>query len=263
MLGASLGYFAPGAPAGVPTGGADGQVLTSDGAGGTAWEDAAGGGAVNTGSRYFNGTSDYLAITAGASPNLSLTGDFTIEAWVFVGNAVGDRVISSRWDAVDATKNHMFRYDGTSLLELLLWDSAGPFQVLYNSAAIRLETDSWNHVAVTFDATADTATFYVNGIAAGADTSAITTIQAGTAEFRLGAEGDGSDFWAGYMNVVRVWSDVRTASEINAGLYTVYGAATAGLVAEWSLNTDGADPISGYDLTATGTTAAALVPWRV
>lgn len=220
-------------------------------------------GASNTGSFFFNGSSSYLEISNAASPNLSLTSDFTLEAWIYIGTAVGDRAIMTRWGATDASKNYLFRYDGTSTLEMFLWDSAGPFQITYNSTGVRLETNSWNHVAVTFNATTDTAAFYVNGISAGTDTSAITTIQAGTAAFRIGSMENAMEFFTGFINTARVWSDVRTQQEINEGMYTIYGEATPGLISEWSLNGDSTDAISGYDLTPTDTYAGAFVPWRI
>ncbi|MCA9560400.1 MAG: LamG domain-containing protein [Myxococcales bacterium] len=248
----------------VSAAGSDGQVLTAQGAGIYGWEDAPeAGGAVNLGSHAFNGSSAYMGISAASAPNLSLTGSFTIEAWVYIGNAVGDSTISSRWGASDTSKNHWFRHDGSGRLELVLWDSAGPFLVLWQSDLLRLETDTWQHVAVSFDVSTDTAIFYLNGVAVTTDTAAIDTIQAGDADFRLGARADNASYFAGNLNTVRIWDDVRSAAEINANMYAILGIATPNLIAEWTLHTDGTDSISGYNLATSGAVPVSFVPWRI
>jgi hypothetical protein len=246
-----------------PTDAEEGDVLSLSG-GNFGWAAPSGASIANTGSYHFDGSDDSMSIANAASPNLSLTGDFTIEAWVYIPSVSGDRTICSRWqEASAASKNHTFRTDGNQRLELLLWDSVGGFQVVYTSDILDLEGQGWVHVAVTFDVATDTAVFYLNGVAVTSDTSAIDTIQAGTADFVVGAEEGGADYFEGLINLLRVWGDVRTQSEISGNMYSIIGAAGDDLIAEWSMNGDATDSISGYDLVVSGATSTSFVPWRV
>lgn len=219
---------------------------------------------VNTGSRWFDGASS-ASITNAASPNLYLgAGDFTIEAWIHLGSVSGNNVICSRWEEADnASKNFQFSYDGTSDLRLQFYDTAVGPQVM-NSEAYRLEDSSWHHVAVTWDASAEAAAFYINGRTAGTATITLTgTIQDGTADFVVGAEDGAGDFFTGHINLLRVWGDIRTQTEINATMHSVIGTAGDDLISEWAFNADLADPISSYDLTNNGSVQTGVVPWRV
>lgn len=247
----------------VTAGGSDGQLLTSIGAGAYAWEDPAGSGAQNTGSYYFDGSSS-ASIANASSPNLYLGDtDFTIECWIHIGSVSGDDVICSRWEEADnASKNFVFRYDGTSLLELAFYDTSVGLQLLQSDAQ-DLEETGWNHVAVTWDASTESATFYVNGRPAGTDSITLTgTIQDGTADFVVGAEDGGADYWNGHLNCLRVWGDIRTQAEINATMYSITGAGDD-LISEWPLNGDLFDLVSNYNLTNSGATPTGFVPWRI
>lgn len=215
---------------------------------------------VLTRSAYIDGAS-YGEIANAEAPLLVLTGSFTVEAWVHLGSVSGERVIASVWnESVNASKCWRFSYNGSTTLQLYLWNGAA--QVIYSSDTLRLEDNGFQHVAVVFDYVNDTATFYLNGALVGEDTSAIVSIQAGTAAFRVGAEDGGADYFLGHISCLRVWDDERTQAEINEAMYSLIGEAGDDLIAEYALNGTGEDPISGYDLTSTGIQWTGLVPWR-
>ena len=173
----------------------------------------------------------------------------------------GERVIASVWnESVALSKNWRLAYNGSTAFTLHLWNGAA--QIIYTSSTVRVEDNFWSHIAVAFDFATDTATFYLNGAVMGVDTAAIASIQAGTADFRIGAEDNNADFFLGHISCVRVWGDIRTQAEINEYMYSVIGAAGNNLIAEWDLNGDFDEPISGYDLTDTSVQWTGLVPFR-
>ena len=97
--------------------------------------------------------------------------------------------------------------------------------------------DVWEHLAVTWDASASEANFYWDGSLIGTATGAITSIYNSTALFGIGASFDAAgaaeDFYDGKADENRVWNDIRTASEISGNMLVEIGATAAGLAAAW------------------------------
>lgn len=114
-----------------------------------------------------------------------------------------------------------------------------------------------NHVAVSWDASASTATFFVDGLPIGTSTGAFTAIQNSTAAFAIGADfgaaGAARNFFDGKVDEARLWSSERTTAQIYNNKETYISTGSVGLVSWWKLNNAYADSAaSANDLTASG-----------
>jgi hypothetical protein len=151
--------------------------------------------AVNGGSGYFDGTGDWL--TAPDNAAFDLTGDFTIECWVYASSVSVTDSLVARWK--------------TSNQEFLLWLASGtpafyfaPFSVstalLTSSKAIA--ASSWNHICVT--RSSNSFTMYLNGESVATATNSGTFTNT-TAPVEIGFLTDFAGYdYTGYIAGVRL-----------------------------------------------------------
>lgn len=120
-----------------------------------------------------------------------------------------------------------------------------------------ISTTEWARWAITWDAADKTATFYKNGVALGTDTGALTAIHDNASAFVVGAnengDGDMDNFFDGLMDDVRVWNDVRTATELTRHNDFILNGYEPNLMAYYKLDNDYTDSEDNgnNDLTAT------------
>jgi hypothetical protein len=140
------------------------------------------------GSGYFDGSGDYLVTPSNSAFNFG-TGDFQIEAWVYVFNVTDRRFIygtggsgiqNQFWIHTDRKVGY---YDGTDR---------------FSTTAIEL--NSWNQVALA--RSGSTCTFYVNGVSSGTFTSSVSL--GATSQAYIGSRSDGSYQFTGYMSDLRI-----------------------------------------------------------
>lgn len=96
-------------------------------------------------------------------------------------------------------------------------------------------TGQWNRFSVAWDASASTAYFYQNGVLLGTKVGALTAIHDNASIFGLAtfvsSGAANTAFYDGLMDDVRVWNDLRTASEISNYNREVLTGSESGLVA--------------------------------
>lgn len=151
-----------------------------------------------TGSLAFDGTGDYLI--ARNSPDFNLgTGDFTIEAWVYLTNTTGQKAIVSKGiDTGTKYGAYDFLFDGTTL-RAYLYDSSGTSTTY--SATSGVSATTWTHVAAV--RYSGTFKIYVNGVSivSGASTQNLT---GDTDVLWVGAEQSSSANFNGYIDDLRI-----------------------------------------------------------
>ncbi|MEM1093926.1 MAG: LamG-like jellyroll fold domain-containing protein [Bacteroidota bacterium] len=175
----------------------------------------------------------------------SLTGDFTLEAWVEPessqpggGGAIFALNTSSGGNTMllmyDDDKDYFRYFDGGT-------DSA---------TASSYPAGQRYHVALSVASGA--MTLYING--AVAHTSTLTATIDATTQFSLGQEFDGAtptNEFEGLMDEVRVWDDARTADEIRALMFTTLNGSEDGLLSYFQFNessgTTLSDAVGGLD----------------
>ena len=131
----------------------------------------------------------------------------------------------------------------------------------YTDRAIPL--NKWVHVAATRNIGTANA-FYIDGVSTDFSSASTGTSVTQAGALEVGAYNSGTNLFDGKLADVRVWSDVRTATEIQDNMYA-YPSDTTGLIAHFKLNGDFTDASSnGNDLTAQNSAVATNAdnPWN-
>lgn len=185
----------------------------------------------------FDGSDDDVSVTDPSA--LQITGDLTIEAWVYA-----DAIRSDEW------QNVIVRCDGDDSEEevdnyvyaLLLQDNAtiktlweyGSGSNEYNtstSSSSSVTTGSWFHVAMARDVSDNELKIYINGSQLGSTISYTNDPSGGSSgNFHIGGNEFGNNF-DGMIDEVRIWNDVRTQTEIQDNMFTTLDGDESGLVA--------------------------------
>lgn len=183
-----------------------------------------------------------LSITDGDQTGLDLSGDFTLEARVefetITHPNTDNPVILGRWAVNQYAWYFQYTkdYGSGNVLRLGISDDGVGANTEYLEKAWSPNNDRWYHIAVTFDASASTAEFFIDTSSIGTDTGTITSIFDGSAVMYIGiylGTGNGLD---GKMDDIRVWSDIRTDQEIIDNYNCQLAGDEDNLVAYWQLN---------------------------
>jgi len=202
---------------------------------------------------FEDSSSQYAYKTDTAS--LSITGDITIEAWIKLESVTGNHWIVSKYDSSGDGHgvSYGFKY-ASGTLTFVISDDATSIENYTNS--ITLDLNKWLHVAVTWEASISTANFYLNGVNIGSDTGSMTAIDDNTSVFCVGGlyqSGPAIQFFDGAIDEVRVWSEVRTAEEIERYRTIQLLGSESNLQGYWRFDNDYTDETSNSnDLTASG-----------
>ena len=125
-----------------------------------------------------------------------------------------------------------------------------------------LQTNRWQHVAMTYDADTREVKVYVNGSLQSQGklrTGKVSIVGNGTdRDFLIGKSYDDARWFEGNMSEVRVWNVVRTQEEITANFYSV-DPKSKGLVGYWKMD-DSTSPNIVKDATGNGNDATANKP---
>lgn len=125
-----------------------------------------------------------------------------------------------------------------------------------------LQTNRWQHVAMTYDADTHEVKVYVNGSLQSQGMlrhGRISIVGNGTdRDFLIGKSYDDARWFEGNMSEVRVWNVVRTQEEIAGNFYSV-DPKSKGLVGYWKMD-DSTSPNIVKDATGNGNDATANNP---
>lgn len=144
-------------------------------------------------SNYFlSSSSQYLSIANNTA--LQLSGDFTIELWVYLTATTGqNQVLLSKWST---SQGYLIYYDNVTQ------------KITFQNTAVSLASsgtfslNAWKHVAVT--RSGNNYTLYVDGSVAGTSTNSTTITDAGVA-VNIGRNIDGpGNYTTGYISNLRI-----------------------------------------------------------
>lgn len=180
------------------------------------------------------------------------------------GNGSLGRVAIGYYTSVSGTSTPAFNssYDpslsgASSYFAQLSISSTGANSEVYQQQ-IDVTTGTWTHLAVTWDASASTAIFYQNSTAIGTKIGALTAIDDNASTPSVGCDfnssGTARNFYDGLMDELRIWNDVRTASEISTNANQTLFGTEANLVAYYQFESGVTDSQTDglNDLTASG-----------
>ena len=137
------------------------------------------------------------------------------------------------------------------------FDASNNFFVSFAGTTLSTPTNdnNWHEWAVTFDATNGQLMIYQDGALAASTTANPIAISGSTPAFLIGKAG--SYYFDGDITQVRVWTVVRTETDINSDMASSTPTSTIGLLAAWNFSegtgTTAADSSgNGHDATING-----------
>lgn len=156
--------------------------------------------------RSFGGSSKVQT----ATPLITGTGDFSLEAWVYPTVSGGVDYIAGNYGYGNTTGIEFYKNTANNTLYAYVGNQ-------YIAGTIALNLNAWNHVVLT--RTSGAGVLYVNGVAGG--TGTISSSIGSGLNFTIGNGPDyTSEVFDGNIDEVRVYSRALSASEIS----THYGA---------------------------------------
>lgn len=184
----------------------------------------------------FDGTNDYFradGVSAAVAGN-----SWTIEFWFRSTRNVTYTEAIFSFNPSDGTNRIEMGIGPSSGNKLYLYSSGSSPSTIYGTTTIA--TNTWNHVAVTFNYSDNTMSLYLNGSST-AEVSRVYPVGnrvQSTDLFSLGQEWDNataSGFFAGQLDEVRVWSGIRSNSDITANQYRQVATNASGLLAYYKM----------------------------
>lgn len=175
-----------------------------------------------------------------SSPALNPTGAFTFEAWVAITNdsvAEDCRSIAGK-DYTQAWWVGLCTVGGKPVLRSYLKGGAS------SRNGGEITRGEWTHVGVVFDGSHRY--HYINGelAASFAESGPLTT---STSPLRIFSDVSWAHTPDGSIDEVRLWNVARTQSELRASINQHISTPQAGLVAQWSLDSNAEDLGGAYD----------------
>ena len=162
-----------------------------------------------SGSVYFDGSNDYMTVPDNDDWNYG-SGDFCIECWVKPTNLSGSRRIISHDENDDnPDSSWIFRTDGDKL-NFYFQCNGSSSRIYLNNGVRPLSTNQWYHVAVTRQGS--TFRTFINGLIDQTGTFSGTMLNI-TDAVQIGRRANGSEFWSGYMQDLRVYKGVAKYTE--------------------------------------------------
>lgn len=160
-----------------------------------------------------NGSSHYFTATDAAFPAAGITGanDFTIQAFVNLSSDSLETILAKYETTGD--KRMFFFWIASAGMHLIVSEDGltGAPQGTSNSVIV---LNSWQHVAVVYDASAGTADFYRNGAFVNQASGLDNSIADKDPDLEVGSLLFQSAFYSGGLLNVALFDDMRTAGEI-------------------------------------------------
>jgi len=200
--------------------------------------------------RSFNGTSDYIAVPASSS--LNLTGSLTLETW-FQYNGKG-----SDWTRLVA-KEVSPCADPWILWGLMMDNGVEGSQRFYFQAATQTpgqggstistttaQVGTWYHLAGVYDKTAQKVNIYINGLLEGTPGSFNLDIPINTSNMNIGRSAlCGGGYAKGVFDDVRIYNYARSVSQIAEDMNKTAPSGT-GPLAWWKMNEASGQSVANY-----------------
>lgn len=186
-------------------------------------------------------------------------GNITLEAWVKVESIDISPKLSTIISVSGGATSPYIQYD------IVYQNNSGTPTLKFNRGKMCVANDfvdvvqtltvgTWYHLALTYDGT--TLRGYLDGTEIGSNSKSGNGDSCGPDSTSIGAAANGAvnTFFDGLVDDVRIWTTVRTQTEIDDNKFVEIDSAT-GLVASWHMNNDLLDS-SGNSRTLTNNNSA-------
>src|SRR5438270_3626579 len=163
-----------------------------------------------------DGTDDYVEIAD--NPTVSLTGPFTIDAWIKTNDNTSEHAIVEKYDG-GGTNGYFFRLTSLGQLTLGVCDGSGCSAV---SGSTQVTTGTFHHVVGVFDGSS--LNVYLDGNLDGGPNGSVAPTD-GTNPLTIGARGGSvGNFFNGIIDEVEIFTRALSADEIQS----LYDAGSVG-----------------------------------
>lgn len=159
-------------------------------------------------SGLFDGTGDYLKSTDVPTDFDFGSGNFTVDVWVYLNEAMGiaQRVIVGRGGGFDGWNNndghHWVLFTHTDSNLYFSWYTGAGTGSIISASAVSLNS-SWHHIAVVKNGTMTT--LYIDGGSVGnATVGTISEPTGGTQALTIGSTPAGNSAWNGWIDELRI-----------------------------------------------------------
>lgn len=145
-------------------------------------------------SLYFDGSGDYLSVPHNTAFSIQ-SGDFTLDAWVYLPVGGAESYILSKRDATSSINGWGWRINATNTLQF--------YYVAGSSltSTVTVQSSMWNHIATVRSGT--TLTHYINGTSAGSSTIS-SGVENTSTTLKVGTSNDLTTFFNGYIDELRI-----------------------------------------------------------
>lgn len=176
--------------------------------------------------------SEYFSIADNVA--LSITGDLSISCWANFESTSGQQALVAKWTGQSNQRSYMFYFESNALKFLNSDDGS---TTALGSVSWTPSIATWYFLTMTYDASAGTVDFYVNGAQQGVQQSGLrTSLYDGTSELFLSAIKDGgggaTSFFDGLMDETYLTSEILNPSAIwysyNSGDGIAYSSGGGG-----------------------------------
>ena len=195
-------------------------------------------------------STQFWSINDGDQTGLQAFDDITLEAWIKIdrlpSTATHHMTIIGKYYSSNTDREWMMQLRTDDTIRFY-YSSDGQNRTYIASTAAIVDGDDvgvWVHIALSCDISAKTGNFYKNatGVNTDAGVGIQTAIKNGASMVVIGANDNGlADYMDGKVDEVRVWSDVRTPTEISDNYDSELVGNEAGLVGYWKFSNNGLD----------------------
>ena len=154
----------------------------------------------NAYSSFFN-NSGYLTVPDNASLELAAN-NFTIECWIYPTSTAAQQIIVGKVATGSVVGSYDLRLNTNGTLQYNVASASGVTWATTANTSGTVSFNVWNHIAFVRN-TGGVFTVYINGTSAGTSTNNITLVNE-TTTTNIGANGNGSSPFSGYITNVRI-----------------------------------------------------------
>jgi alpha-tubulin suppressor-like RCC1 family protein len=197
---------------------------------------------VQNGSIRLNGATAFAE--AVGTPDLNLTGDWTLEAWFKDEDPRGFnheyRQILIKGDRDADSEAPYFVLVGQDNIIAGVRTGGQDYPLSYNLTALGLDPRAWHHVAVNFSADLNLINLFIDGQRIMSLTVPAHSTVGNALPVEIGRNGPTTGkYWWGKLDDLRIWSLARPDADINASYKTQFTGSQPGLVANWHFDERG------------------------
>lgn len=182
-------------------------------------------------------------ITLAAKPELNMTGQFTIEAYIYPeewpSSLSGSTILDKNAVRLYYTGNAIGAIGDRTLIASVKLSSGK--NIILTSPDDLLSLNQWHHVVMTFDAQSNKAFFYIDGaeypaVPTGNDTLNGPLQDNSTEPLFLGNNSSANSLMQGKLDEIRIWNYARTRAELQQNSQQTLNGSESGLIACWDCN---------------------------